>query len=128
MLQDGLGYRFAYALQQGGFSTVTRAVAATQDGLPKVIISYATNALPQAKGEVPEPWKDDDVKVLMRLRASVTPDQLKLFGWNSTKDPLPAPHDPEQFFPQYVPMRQKCATPAFTVTWVRKAIGSMLCV
>ena len=57
---------------------------------------------------------------LSRLRASVTAEQLKFFGWNSTKDDLPPAHDPDQFFPQYVPTRQKCATSAFTVTWVRK--------
>ena len=57
---------------------------------------------------------------LSRLRASVTVEQLMLFGWNSTKDALPPAHDTDHHFPQYVPTRQKCPTPAFTVTWVRK--------
>ena len=50
MLDDGLGYRVADALRQGGFATITRVVAATADGLPKVIISNATNAMSKERG------------------------------------------------------------------------------
>ena len=124
ILPDGLGWRVVYPITQGRFTTVTRVVAATRDGLPKVIISYAVNAMSKEKGQVPEPWKDDEVKVLMRLssrlRASVTTEQLLMFGWNSTLDQLPPAHDTENYFPQYVPTRQKVPTPAFTMTWVRK--------
>ena len=57
---------------------------------------------------------------LSRLRASVTTEQLLMFGWNSTLDQLPPAHDTENFFPQCVPTRQKVPTPAFTVTWIWK--------
>ena len=51
MLGDGLGCRVVfYPLEQGRFTTVTRVVAATKDGLPKVIISYAVNAMSKEQG------------------------------------------------------------------------------
>ena len=65
MLQDGQG--FSYTLDQGTFSTVTQVVAATEDGLPKLIVCYASSAVTNEQGELTEPWKNDEVKVLMRL-------------------------------------------------------------
>ena len=49
MLQDGQGFYSSYSIDQGYFSTVTRVVAATADGLPKVIISYAASAVTTGK-------------------------------------------------------------------------------
>ena len=75
------------------------------------------------KGQVPEPWKNDEVKNLMRLsrlRAGMTAEQLMMFGWNSPKHALPKTPSTDEYFPRYVPTRQKCSTPAFTMTWVRK--------
>ena len=85
--------------------------------------SYAVNAMEKEKGQVPEPWKDEEVRILMRLsrlRVGLKAAQLLMFGWNSTKDSLPTAPDENLFFPQYVPTRAKCPTPSFTVTWVRK--------
>ena len=118
-----IGYRMVYPNVEGRFTTVTRVVAATHDGLPKVIISYAVNAMEKEKGQVPEPWKEEEVRSLMRLsrlRVGMKAAQLLMFGWNSTKDSLPTAPDENLFFPQYVPTRAKCPTPSFTVTWVRK--------
>ena len=123
ILPQGLGYCMVYPNVEGRFTTVTRVVAATHDGLPKVIISYAVNALEKEKGQVPEPWKDKEVRNLMRLsrlRVGMKAAQLLMFGWNSTKDSLPTAPDENLFFPHYVSTRAKCPTPSFTVTWVRK--------
>ena len=47
---QGLGYP---GIPRGHFTTVTRVVAANPDGLPKVIISYAVEAMPKIAGVGP---------------------------------------------------------------------------
>ena len=122
-MRFGAGILLQLPVGQGCFTTIARVVAATADGLLKVVISYAANAPSMEQGELVDQWKDDKVKMVMRLsrlRVQSTPEDLKLLGWNSLKEPLPPECDPDHYFPQYVPTRHKCASPAFTVTWVRK--------
>ena len=77
-------------------------------------------------GKLAEPWKKGDLKgkmMLMRLRVSLkeTPKQLALFGWNTVqRELIPPEMDRAHFFPQYVPVRERCTTPEFCVTWVPK--------
>ena len=83
ILPQGLGYRMVYPNDVGRFTTVTRVVAASPHGLPKVIISYAVNAMSKEKGQVPEPWKDEEVRNLMRLsrlRVGMKAAQLLMLG------------------------------------------------
>ena len=123
VLPDGLGFRAVYQHKHGHFTTVTRVVAASPGGLPKVIISYALEALPKEKRMDPEPWKAEELRNLMRLsrlRVGVLARQLVTFGFSSAKDDLPEAPEENSYFPQYVPTRGKCATPSFTVTWVKK--------
>ena len=123
IIPKGLGIRMVYQHKHGHFTTVTRVVAATPGGLPKVIISYAVEALPKIQESDPEPWKVETVRNLMRLsrlRVGTSVDQLLMFGFNSTRDQVPVAPEENLYFPQYVPTRAKCTTPSFTVTWVRK--------
>ena len=123
LLPDGLGLRAVYQHKHGHFTTVSRVVAASPGGLPKVIISYALEALPKDKRMEPEPWKAEELRNLMRLsrlRVGVLARQLVTFGFSSAKDDLPEAPEENSYFPQYVPTRLKCATPSFTVTWVKK--------
>ena len=123
ILPQGLGFRMVYRHKHGHFTTVTRVVAASPGGLPKVIISYAVEAMPKTQGLDPEPWKVEEVRNLMRLsrlRVGIRAEQLLMFGYNSTRDQVPVAPDENLYFPQYVPTRAKCSTPSFTVTWVRK--------
>ena len=97
MLKDGQGFFFSYQFDKGYVATVTHVVAAA-DGLPKVIISYAASTMTKEQGELVDPWKDDKLKMMMRLsrlRARSIPEDLKLFGWNSLKEPLPPECDPD---------------------------------
>ena len=50
ILPQGLGIRMVYQHRHGHFTTVTRVVAASPGGLPKVIISYAVEAMPKTQG------------------------------------------------------------------------------
>ena len=70
-----------------------------------------------------EPWKAEELRNLMRLsrlRVGIKASQLVMFGFSSVKDDIPEAPDENSYFPQYVPTRAKCATPSFTVTWVRR--------
>ena len=67
ILPDGLGIRAVYQHKNGHFTTVTRVVAASPGGLPKVIISYALEALPKDKRMDPEPWKAEELRNLMKF-------------------------------------------------------------
>ena len=102
---------------------MTRVVAATEGGAAKVIISYALNALSPEEAKMSEPWKAGDLKVkvvLMRLRVMEAPALLATFGWNTIQCALlPPDMDRDHFFPQYVPVRERCTAPEFCVTWVR---------
>ena len=123
ILPDGLGIRAVYQHKHGHFTTVTRVVAASPGGLPKVIISYALEALPKDQKMDPEPWKAEELRNLMRLsrlRVGVKATQLVTFGFSSVKDDIPEAPEENSYFPQYVPTRAKCSTPSFTVTWVKK--------
>ena len=90
-------------------------VAATEDGLPKVTASYASESRPES-------WKKGDLKskmMLMRLRVKETPKQLALFGWNAVQyELIPAERDRDHFFPQYVPIREGVSSAKFCVTCV----------
>ena len=66
-VSDVAPYMGPTKFQGGYFATVARAVAATADGLPKVIVSYAGQTLTSDQGKDPEPWKNDTLKSLMRL-------------------------------------------------------------
>ena len=102
------------------FTTVTRVVTASPGGLPKVVISYALEALPKDKRMDPEPWKAEELRNLMRLsrlRVGVQARQLVTFGFSSVKDDIPEAPEENSYFPQYVPTRTKCSTPSFTVTY-----------
>ena len=121
--KDGFAHR--YSFEGGHFTTVTRVVAATEGGTAKVIIAYSLEALSAKEAKMREPWKDNsDAKakmVLMRLRVMETPNQLAAFGWNTIQRPvIPLEMDRDYFFPQYVPVRERCTAPEFCVTWVRK--------
>ena len=123
ILPDGLGIRAVYQHKNGHFTTVTRVVAASPGGLPKVVISYALEALPKDKRMDPEPWKAEELRNLMRLsrlRVGIKASQLVTFGFSSVKDDIPEAPEENSYFPQYVPTRTKCSTPSFTVTWVKK--------
>ena len=123
ILPDGLGIRAVYQHKNGHFTTVTRVVAASPGGLPKVVISYALEALPKDKHMDPEPWKAEELRNLMRLsrlRVGIKARQLVTFGFSSVKDDIPEAPEENSYFPQYVPTRTKCSTPSFTVTWVKK--------
>ena len=102
ILPKGLGIRMVYQHKHGHFTTVTRVVAATPGGLPKVIISNAVEALPKIQEPDPEPWKVETVRNLMRLsrlRVGTSVDQLLMFGFSSTrgndKNDWPADQSPE---------------------------------
>ena len=111
ILPDGLGIRAVYQHKHGHFTTVTRVVAASPGGLPKVVISYALEALPKDQRIDPEPWKAEELRNLMRLsrlRVGVKATQLVTFGFSSVKDGIPEAPEENSYFPQYVPTRAKC--------------------
>ena len=59
--------------------------------------------------------------MLTRLRVKETPKQLAFFGWNIVqRELIPPEMDRDHFFPQSVPLRERCTTPEFRVTWVPK--------
>ena len=127
ILPDGLGIRAVYQHKHGHFTTVTRVVAASPGGLPKVIISFALEALPKDKRMDTEPWKAEELRNLMRLsrlRVGIKASQLVMFGFSSVKDDIPEAPEENSYFPQYVPTRAKCATPSFTATWAKKVTTS----
>ena len=104
--------------------TVTRVVAATENGAAKAIVSYASDAMSPEEAKSAEPWKKGDLKgkmILMRLRVKETPTQLALFGWNTVqRELIPLEMDRDRFFPQYVPVRERCDTPESCVQSFRQ--------
>ena len=123
ILPQGLGIRAVYQHKRGHFTLVTRVVAASPGGLPKVTICYAQEALTKEQRQDPEPWKIEELRNFMRLsrlRVGLRPEQLMMFGFANPRDDIPAVPDADLYFPQYVPTRAKCTTASFTVVWVRK--------
>ena len=50
-----------------------------------------------------------------------TVTRVAAFGWNTIqRQVIPPDMDRDYFFPQYVPVRERCTEPEFCVTWVRK--------
>ena len=92
---------------------MTRVVAATADGKPKVILSYMLEALSSKESQMSEPWKSSDARekmFLMKLSVFETPQQVAAFGWTTVqRDIIPPDQD-----------RDFCTQPEFCVTWVRK--------
>ena len=99
ILPDGLGIRAVYQHKHGHFTTVTRVVAASPGGLPKVVISYALEALPKDQRMDAEPWKAEELRNLMRLRVGVKATQLVTFGFSSVKDDIPEPDESQVLNP-----------------------------
>ena len=64
---------------------MTRVLAATEDGLPKAIVSYASEPMSTEEGKKSEPWKKGDLKSKMMLLMKETPKQLALFGWSTVQ-------------------------------------------
>ena len=58
ILPQGLGIRAVYQHKRGHFTLVTRVVAASPGGLPKVIICYAQEALTKEQRQEPETMED----------------------------------------------------------------------
>ena len=118
------GFSFQYSFSRGQFTTVTRVVAATEDGKPNVIVSYLLEGLSTKETKMTEPWRSSDARelmFLMKLRVMETPQQVAAFGWTTVqRDVIPPDQDRSHFFPQYVPVREVCTKPEFCVTWVRK--------
>ena len=118
------GFSHRYSFDGGQFTTVTRVVAATAEATAKVIISYVLEALSKKESQMSEPWKSSDARekmFLMKLRVMETPRQLAAFGWNAmVRDVIPPDQDKDLYFPQYVPVRERCSGSQFCVTWVRK--------
>ena len=104
---------------------MTRVVAATEDGLPKAIVSYASESMSPEEGEKSESWKRGDLKskmMLMRLRVKETPKQLaSLDGTLSSVSLFLPERNRDYFFPQYVPVRERVSSAEFCVAWVPKA-------
>ena len=123
ILPQGLGIRAVYQHKRGHFTLVTRVVAASPGGLPKVTICYAQEALTKEQRQDPEPWKVEELRNFMRLsrlRVGLRASQLMMFGFAAPRDDIPAVPDAHLYFPQYVPTRAKCASASFTVVWIRK--------
>ena len=77
------GYYDSYPVRGAHFTTVARVEAATASGLPKVIISFAGEALTREDGQKPEPWRLESLRGLMRLsrlRVLEAPWGLTFFG------------------------------------------------
>ena len=56
-------------------------------------------------------WEDSDSREVYRQY------QIAAFGWNTIQRPLISPErDRDFFFPQYVPVRERCSVPEFCVT------------
>ena len=94
----------------GQFTTVTRVVAVTAEGTPKVIISYLLEALSSKESQMSEPWKSSDARekmFLMKLRVMETP--LLSVGNSVQREVIPPDQDREVYFPQYVPAREVSA-------------------
>ena len=123
-LQGKKGVAHRCSFDGGEFTTVTRVVAATAEGNAKVIISYLREALSMKESQLDEPWKSSDARekmLLMKLRVLESPAQLAAFGWNAMqRHEIPPDQDRDFYFPQYVPVRERCSGPVFCVTWVRK--------
>ena len=84
ILPQGLGIRAVYQHKRGHFTLVTRVVAASPGGLPKVIICYAQEALTKEQRQEPEPWKIEELRNFMRLsrlRVGLRAEQLLMFGF-----------------------------------------------
>ena len=123
-LEGKKGFSNQYVDPKGQFTTVTRVVAATADGKPKVILSYLREALTSKEAQMSEPWKSSDARekmFLMKLRVLESPRQVAAFGWNTVqREVIPPDQDRDYYFPQYVPVREVVTQPEFCVTWVRK--------
>ena len=123
-LEGKSGFSNQYVDPKGHFTTMTRVVAATADGKPKVLLSYLLEALSPKETRMREPWKSSDARekmFLMKLHIFETPRQVAAFGWSTMqREVIPPDQDRDSFFPQYVPVREVCAQPEFCVTWVRK--------
>ena len=123
-LEGKKGVSNQYVDPKGQFTTVTRVVAATADGKPKVLLSYMLEALSSKEARMPEPWRSSEARekmFLMKLRVFETPRQVAAFGWATVqRELIPPDQDRDFYFPQYVPVRELCTQPEFCVTWVRK--------
>ena len=127
-LEGKAGFSHQYSFDRGQLTTVTRVVAATADGKPKVILSYMLEALSSKESQMSEPWKSSDARekmFLMKLRVFETPLQVAAFGWTTVRDIIPPDQDRDFYSPQYVPVREVCTQPE-CVTWVRKVSSSEL--
>ena len=109
-LEGKSGFSNQYVDPKGHFTTVTRVVAATADGKPKVLLSYLLEALSPKVTRMREPWKSSDARekmFLMKLRVFETPRQVAAFGWSTMqREVIPPDQDRDTYFPQYVPVRE----------------------
>ena len=123
-LEGKKGVSNQYVDPKGQFTTVTRVVAATADGKPKVLLSYTLEALSSKEARMQEPWRSSEARekmFLMKLRVFETPRQVAAFGWATVqRELIPPDQDRDFYFPQYVPVRELCTQPELCVTWVRK--------
>ena len=55
-----------------------------------------------------------------RLRVKEEPSDLIRVGHQTMGTLIPPQSDPDNYFPQYVPSKEKAAEPAFTVVWEAK--------
>ena len=68
------GFSYQYSFSKGQFTTVTRVVAATEDGKPKVIVSYLLEALSSKE------FQDERALEKQRCTGVDVPDEVACFG------------------------------------------------